>query len=136
VTWAAVSKCSGGCKIPLRRAVVLCGVAMADLLGVFDECIEKLIAEIKEIEEGEHDHQLDLILSYPILPEYLSKLGPYCQFPVPPRLTTNLKGSIKDEEEEVASLSSVLASERRTSRVIKKRKLDGDENEVCGLGHL
>jgi hypothetical protein len=120
----------------LQDSVAMSGGAVVAgsmaLVSVFDECIEKLIAEIKEIEDGKHDDCLEFILSYPIRPEYLNRLGSYCKFPPTPRLTIELKGSSK---EEVAIANSTLAaSERRTSRVIKKRKLDGDENEVGELG--
>lgn len=107
------------------------GMAMADkaeVLKVFDAAIEDLVNEIKELEEGLHDHQLEYVASYPLKPEFMS-LGLYCRFPHPPRFPVELpvKGNLKIDEAIFAS--AAVPTERRPTRVIKKRKLDGEEDD-------
>lgn len=101
---------------------------MEGILKVFDECIEDLIVEIKEVEEGLHDHRLEFIASYPIKLEYLTKIGMYCHFPLPPSfpLESPVKGNLKLDE---AVFASAVVPERRPTRVIKKRKFDGDDDD-------
>jgi hypothetical protein len=99
-------------------------MADLDMLNAFDECIEDLAQEIKEIEEGVHDSRLDFLISYPIKPEYLSKMELFCRFPSPP--------GFKIVE---SAKSGPAPAERRTSRVVRKRRLDGDDSppEVCSI---
>jgi hypothetical protein len=96
-----------------------------ELLKVFDECIEELVQEIKDIEEGCRDDCLEFLISYPIKPEYLSKLNLYCRFPPPPQF--KIVTIVKQRPEPAAAAPVTVVSERRTSRVVRKRKLDGDD---------
>lgn len=95
---------------------------MTDILKVFDSCIEDLENEIKKIESGEFDSELNSISSYAIKTKYDVIIGKYCTFPNPPSFN-EVDDTGDDESVKTPS------SERRAATRGKKRKSDLLESE-------